>query len=286
MTPKSTRYPVFVLCGSDRKRRKLLRELDPEGRYPSKSLLPFLGKRLMDWQLETLQASPSTGEIYLLGLSPEDAQFDFPVHFLSAEISSPVIDKMLSGLKALEGKGELPELVIISTCDAPGISQESIEFFYQQVSEYPEADVILTGVPESCLKGHFENHGRIVGYFQDQAVFPGELFAFKPRFIREKQHLIRALTDLRRKFNRDGSRVSLGPLIKFLARTPSLWGLIINYFRGKLTIEKAEERIGRAFGIQIKALIIADPGFGMDMDLPEDYARLETYLKNTRLQEE
>lgn len=285
MIPNPSRYPVFVLCGSDHKRRKLLLELDPVGNYPSKALLPFLGKRLMDWQLEMLQASPSTGEIYLLGLTPEDAQFDFPVHYLPPKTSSPVIDKMLSGLEALEGKGELPELVIISTCDAPGISQESIEFFYQQISEYPEADVILTGVPESCLEGHFENHGRIVGYFQDQAIFPGELFAFKPRFIREKQHLIRALTDLRRNFNRSGSRVSLGPLIKFLARSPCLWGLIINYLQGKLTIEKAEERIGKAFGIQIKAIIVADPGFGMDMDLPEDYAKLETYLKNTRLQE-
>jgi len=65
-------YPVLVLCGSDPERRELLKVLDPEEKYPSKVLLPFLGKRVIDWQLEALQASSYVGEIYLLGLTQAD----------------------------------------------------------------------------------------------------------------------------------------------------------------------------------------------------------------------
>lgn len=50
-------YPVFVMCGEDPRRRKMMAVLDPEGKYKSKALLPFLGRRLIDWQLEELRRS-------------------------------------------------------------------------------------------------------------------------------------------------------------------------------------------------------------------------------------
>ena len=61
------KYPVFVMCGRDATRRKMMVELDPEGKYKSKALLPFLGRRLIDWQLEALAQSPYVENIYLLG---------------------------------------------------------------------------------------------------------------------------------------------------------------------------------------------------------------------------
>jgi len=75
-------YPVFVMCGRDLKRRKIMEAVDPEGKYKTKALLPFLGKRLVDWQLEALRQSPYIEGLYLLGISEEDAKFDFPVHYV------------------------------------------------------------------------------------------------------------------------------------------------------------------------------------------------------------
>jgi hypothetical protein len=41
--------------------------------------------------------------------------------------------------------------------------------------------------------------------------------------------------------------------------------------------------IERALRCRVRGVIIADAGFGMDMDLPEDYARLEAYLTKVGL---
>lgn len=38
-------------------------------------MLPFIGKRLIDWQLEELRQSPYVEALYLIGLAEEDAVF-------------------------------------------------------------------------------------------------------------------------------------------------------------------------------------------------------------------
>jgi hypothetical protein len=35
--------------------------------------------------------------------------------------------------------------------------------------------------------------------------------------------------------------------------------------------------------MKIRAAIVNDPGFGMDMDLPEDYQRLTDYIERVKL---
>ena len=89
------KYPVFVMCGSDPSRRKLLQVLDPEEKYKSKALLPFLGRRVIDWQLEALRHSPFVENLYLIGLTKEDAPFDFPVHYVPSSTTADVPDTPL-----------------------------------------------------------------------------------------------------------------------------------------------------------------------------------------------
>ena len=276
-------FPVLVMCGSDRKRRKLLQVHDPEGKYPSKALLPFLGKRVIDWQLEALHDSPYVDRIYLLGLTPEMAEFQMPVEYIPVSVDSSLLEKMLTGLEFLEK--ELPDLdhLVVSTSDTPGMSTRSIDQFFQALVEHPEKDLFLSAVPEDSLKGVFSDAGRVVGRFRDQAVFPGELFAMRPKVILSKQDVIQSLSSLRRDFDRSQTRIPLGPILRYLARKPVLWPALLRYQRGTLTISQAEKAVSSAFDLQAKAVIIDDPGFGMDMDLPEDYHKLERYVRERKL---
>ena len=118
------KYPVFVMCGSDPNRRKLLEVIDPERKYKSKALLPFLGKRLIDWQLEELRKSPFVSDLYLIGLNEEDATFDFPVYYVPSETTADFGSKLSQGLEFPENRGEKPEMIVVNSCDTPGIRQE------------------------------------------------------------------------------------------------------------------------------------------------------------------
>ncbi|MGC9523534.1 MAG: NTP transferase domain-containing protein [Anaerolineae bacterium] len=268
-------YPVFVMCGRDAKRRRLLEVLDPEEKYKSKALLPFEGKRLIDWPLEALRASRHVEGLYLIGLSEADAAFDYPVHYVPTDTTADFSQKLSDGLAYLGALGKHPDLVVISSSDAPGLRPESVEAFFRRLVELGDHDFVLSLVPEAVVRDLFPASGRVVARFRDHQVFPGELYALSPRAIQIGQEVIRDINSLRRRFNRQRRKISLGPLIRYVARKPQMWGVILKYLLRQATLEDAERAFSAAFDCKAKAVLIPDPGFGMDMDLPEDYERLK-----------
>ncbi len=277
------KYPVFVMCGEDPRRRKLMDAVDPEGQYKSKALLPFLGKRLIDWQLEELRKSPYIGGLYLIGLTESDISFDFPVEFIPAETTSDFGEKLARGLDYLEGKGPEPGLIAISSSDAPAIRVKDINTFFEKIGQVSGCEVYISLVPEEVAEAVFPNSGRVVARFKDWRVFPGELFALSPRAIRMQQQVIRDFGLLRRKINRQARKISLGPMLGYLAKHPRSWWTLIKYMLGNATLAEGERMVSSIFGCKTRGVIIQDAGFGMDMDIPGDYERLEAYVRKTKL---
>ena len=279
------RYPVFVMCGRDAKRRRLLEVHDPEGNYKAKGLLPFLGKRLVEWQLDVLRESPHVEGLYLLGLSEEDIQFDYPVHYVPVDTTADFADKLMAGKAYLDSMGKSPTMIIISSSDAPGIRLEEVNTFFEALVKHRSCEFVVSLVPEQVAEAVFPRSGRVVARFRDYQVFPGELYALSPRAISLGHEVINELSARRRKINRTKKKVGMGPMLRFVAKRPSMWPVIIKYLLGLATLADAEKGFSRAFGCKTKGIIIPEAGFGMDMDLPEDYARLEAYVKKTKLGE-
>lgn len=276
-------YPVLVLCGSDPERTELLKVLDPEEKYPSKVLLPLLGKRVIDWQLEALQASSYVGEIYLLGLTQSDYPIKDPIHHIPIDTTSTILEKITAGSKIISKNYPDLEHIVISTGDAPAITTKSIDLFFRELIQHNDADVLLTGVPEDITLEIFPDHGRVVGKFKDQDIYLGEMFALRYNILPVLENEINQLSSRRRQFNRRSDTSKLGPILRYLARKPGLWLMIIKYLRGILTVDELETILSKVFNLNIKTAIIPDPGFGMDMDLPEDYQKLSDYIKQTKL---
>jgi hypothetical protein len=272
-------FPVFVMCGRDAQRRKLLHAIDPEGIFKSKALLPFLGKRLLDWQLAALRESPYVEGLYLLGLSEEDAQLDFPVHYVPIETTSEFADKLIAGVDYLSNLGKNPELGVISTCDAPGIQTADINAFFDQLTADEGYEFILSLVPEDIVEAVFPGSGRVVLRFRDHQLIPGELYALSPRAIRIGQEVIAGISQRRRQINRQVKNINPAPVIRLLAQKPHMWIVIIKYLLRLATMADAERAFSKSFDCKTKAAIVHDAGFGMDMDLPEDYERLEAYVR-------
>jgi CTP:molybdopterin cytidylyltransferase MocA len=281
----NSKYPVFVMCGRDVKRRRLMMSLDPEGKIKAKAMLPFLGKRLVDWLIEELRKSPHIDELYILGLTEKDLPFDFPVHYVPVETTSNPAEKFIAGIKYLESQGKDPDLIVISTCDAPGIRRKEIDLFFESLGQFGEVDFVQSLVPEAIGEEAFPNSGRVVVRFRDAQVFPGELYALSPKAIEVGMEIIREISDRRRQINRTVKKISLGPMIWFIAKRPQTWFFILKYALKIATLRDGERALSAAFGCKVKGVIIPDAGFGMDMDLPEDYARLEEFVRRTKMGE-
>jgi NDP-sugar pyrophosphorylase family protein len=283
MTTSKIVYPILVLCGRDSVRRELLQVLDPDGKFASKALIPMHGKRVLDWQLEALCDSDYVGDIYLIGLSREEYPCEEKITYIPVELTSTILEKITIGSEFI--KKNFPDLehVIVSTGDAPAMSTASVDLFFQDLSQNLDVDVLISGVPEDITKEIFPEHGRVVGRFKDQDVYPGEMIAFRYKMISKLKDEIDQLTIRRRQFNRREDTSKLGPIMRYLAKRPRLWMLIIKYLSGNLTVDELEKTMSRVYGMKMKTVIIPDPGFGMDMDLPEDYEKLSDYVEKTKI---
>lgn len=279
----SNTYPILVLCGRDQKRRELLEVLDPDGNYPSKALLPMHGKRVMDWHLEALFASEYVDGIYLIGLKPEEFPSSEKLTFIPCELTSTILEKITTGAKYLQDKYPEHEHLIVSTGDAPGIVSGTIDTFIETLLKDQEIDVLIGGAPEEGILEAFPEHGRVLGKFKDQSVTPGELIAYRYSIIPKLTDEIEQLTIRRREFDRRSDTSKLIPLMRYLAKKPRLWILIGKYLSGILSISEMEHILSKAYDMKLRAVVINDPGFGMDMDLPEDYQKLTDYVEKIKI---
>jgi hypothetical protein len=193
------------------------------------------------------------------------------------------MEKISAGSKIISKNYPNLKHIIISTGDTPAITTKSIDLFFRELIQHNDADVLLTGVPEDITLEIFPDHGRVVGKFKDQDIYLGEMFVLRHNILPVLEEEIDQLAARRRQFNRRADTSKLGPILRYLARKPGLWLMISKYLRGILTLDELESILSKVFNLNIKTAIIPDPGFGMDMDLPEDYQKLSNYIKQTKL---
>jgi len=279
-----TAYPVLLLCGSDPNRRDLMKVLDPEGLLPSKALLPMAGKRVLDWQLDAMIESADISDIYLIGLSPEEFPSDLDLKYIQYERNSSILEKIKYGSLFLQKAYPDLDHVIVCSGDAPGVTTSSINQFFDMFRQNLDADLLIGVVPEDITLKFFPNHRRVIGKFKDLSVYPGEMYVFRHKIIPVIEDEILQMTLKRRQFDRQKDTSKLVPILKYLGRKPRLWLLIIKYGLGLLSISKLESILSKVYNLKMKAIIIPDPGFGMDLDLPEDYKSITEYIKMTKVQ--
>ena len=277
-------YPVMVLCRSDPERRELMKAHDPHGLLPSKALLPMAGKRVLDWQLEAMVKSPNIDEIYLIGLSPEEFPSDLALKYIQFDRNSSILEKIKHGSKLLQKINPDLDHIVICSGDAPGLTTRSIDLFFDILRQNLDADLLLGAVPEEITLKFFPDHRRVIGKFQDQSIYPGEMYAFRHEIISTIESEIHQMTLKRRQFDRKKDTSKLIPILSYLGRRPDLWLLIIKYLLGLLSISELESILSRFYQLKMKAIIIPDPGFGMDLDLPEDYQSISEYIQKTKAQ--
>jgi len=163
------------------------------------------------------------------------------------------------------------------------LTTKSINQFFDILRQNLDAGLLIGVVPEEITLKFFPNHRRVIGKFKDQSVYPGEMYVFRIEIIPVIEDEIRQMALKRRQFDRQKGTSKLIPILSYLGKKPRLWLLILKYCLRLLSIPELESTLSRVFGFNMKAIIIQDPGFGMDLDLPEDYESLTEYIKKTKI---
>jgi hypothetical protein len=159
--------------------------------------------------------------------------------------------------------------------DIPAVKIESIEEFFQVVSEKDHYDFLWGVVPIEIAEAEFPEPDRTVGHFKDHSLFPGDIFALSYRAFKTSEASIRQLSDSRKKR-------SFWTVVWFIAKKPRTWLKIIKVFLRRATVKDGIRIFEIAFNCKADIVIIEDLGFGYDMDLIQDYKRLERYVAKVK----
>lgn len=265
------------MSGRDKNiRREIMQVLDPEEQYKGKCLLPFFGKPVISWVVEELVKSEYVEGIYSLGVSREDIDFGDQVEYVPVDFFADLQEKYLAGYEYLKAQGKEFDEYIVCMADTPAMTVEVIDEFLSQVAEMEGYDFILPLVPYELSLKWFPDAGRVTGNFRDYQIFPGEMMSFSPRAIVEGQEIIEEISVLRRKR-------SFWAVAWYVFKRPRTWGKL---FKIGLKIAKLKDAIRAlelAFKMKMGWIIIEDLGFGLDMDVSQNYEQLEKYMLETKL---
>ncbi len=269
------KYPVFLMGGSDVKRKKIMEVLDPEEKYKSKILLPMLGKPVIQWVLDELLKSQFVEKIYVVGLKEEDVELKGDVEFIPIETASNFIVKAKEGLEYLKKKGEVPEKIVFVNADAPGIDVKGIDSFYSQLQKYEKYDVLLSAVEQEIVELAFPD-AKKAAKFRDYNLVQGEMQAVSPRIIEEQGDMVEEFSNRRK-------QRPFTVMLRLVVRAPRSWYRILKFMLKVAKVRDAIIGFEIIFKCKADVILVEDPGFGMDMDLPEDYEILKKYVEQTKI---
>ncbi len=257
-------------------RREIMQQLDPDEKYKGKCLLPLLGKPVIQWVVDELVQSEYIEGIYSLGVSREDIDFGDKVEYVPVDFFADLSEKWLVGYEYLKDQGKEFDDYVICMADTPGMTIEKIEEFFKQLTQMEGYDFILSLVPYELSKKWFPDAGRVVGNFRDYQIFPGEMMTYSPYAIVEGKKIFDDISRLRRKR-------SFWAVAWYVFRNPKTWLKMLKIVFKLAKLDDAVRVLEIAFNMKMGYIIIEDLGFGLDMDVPQNYEQLKEYMLKTKL---
>ena len=265
------------MSGRDRNiRREIMKQLDPDEKYKGKCLLPLLGKPVIQWVVDELVQSKYIEGIYSLGVSREDIDFGDKVEYVPVDFFDDLSEKWLAGYEYLKAQGKEFDDYVICMADTPGMTIEKIEEFFEKLTTMKGYDFILSLVPYELSKKWFPDAGRVTGNFRDYHIFPGEMMTYSAYALTEGKKIFDDISRLRRKR-------SFWAVAWYVFRKPKTWPKMLKIVLGIAKLDDAIRALELSFNMKMGYIFIEDLGFGLDMDVPQNYEQLEEYMLQTKL---
>ncbi len=222
-----------------------------------KAILPILGKPMIDYPLDALEAFGLDGPYHISGF---DADYDARL------VQAPSAAGPAESAAAALGSG-MKYPVLVLTCDHALLSPEILEAFLEGAQD-SGADFCAGLADETVIQPAYPHVKRTYLRFSDRAVSGCNLFyVANEKGVKAVQFWKRAQS-----FRKRPVRLALS--IGFT--TP------IMYLAGMLSLSGAFRYASRKIGIVAKPVIIPIAEAAIDVDKPSDLELVETILSNRR----
>ncbi len=229
-----------------------------------KTLVPVLGRAMLDRVLTTLLGWPGLGRLVVVapasvGHQAVLAALDPTGHRIErvAPSSSPSLS-VAAALKHLDTDGP----VILATADHPLLDPAWIEALLVQPDA--DADLVFGVVEHARVMARFPGSRRTRYPFRDGGVGGANLFLFRNRRAGAMLELWRQVEQNRKQPWRIVSLLGWWSLLRFLS--------------GRLSLDEACALLSRRAGLRVRACRLTDPLAAVDVDSAADLALVSQVL--------
>ncbi len=261
MTSATENLAAIVLAGRRRSGDPLANALG----LPDKWMVEVGGKQMLSRVLNALHESERFNQILVVSDAPEAVRKSETAQRINAlgqlRILTPAGSPASSVLEAL---AKLPEEtgVLLTTADHALLQAGQIKAFLDGAPE--DADFVAALADVEALQRRFPEVKRTAWRFSDQKVAGCNLFLMRGKPARNLLTLWRSVEADRKRPLRILRRFGLG--------------LLLSYLLGRLSLQRALDRLSKLADCKIAAFHHPDPLVGIDVDTLEDLKLVESIL--------
>ena len=224
-----------------------------------KALIPVAGEAIVRRPVAALLASRRVAAVRVLAQQPGRIAAVLPADpRLTVEQSGTTIAATLQGLC---NDPAAPWPVLVTTADHALLDEAMIDDFFARARG---ADVAIAFVERASLLRRLPTSRRTWIKFRGGAYSGANLFLLGSPKVAPAIELWRGVEEDRKKSWRVLS--AMGPLF------------VLGAALRLLSIDQAARRIGRRLGLDVRAVIMANPLAAVDVDKPDDHALVEALL--------
>lgn len=235
---------VVVLAG--RKNERHLREVS-DAQW--EALVPIAGRPMASWVLGALKASGLCARLVVVG--PEELWSEVGEDGSVVAPSDDLIENVRRGAHALSGDHP----ILVCTSDIPMLTPEAVKAFVTE-AQATQAQFHYPIIPREEVERRFPGNKRTYVRLRDGTFTGGNFVLLDPQSARKALGVAAELVKLRKK------PLRLALLVGF--------GFVVRLITGRASVADAEKRFSRLLGVQGRAVRLAFPEVGVDVDHPAD----------------
>jgi len=250
---------AIVLAGSLNNGR--LKECSPA---PNEALIRIGNRHMIEYVVDALKEARRVHGIIISG--PKELLKNFLREedgLLLVESGPTIMRSLLNAVDVLDFSSS--DRILVVTSDIPLITGPIIDSFLEKCLE-EEADLIYPIVAKSLNQVKFPGVKRTYVKLLEGIYTGGNIFLVNPQIIKPCARKAAELVELRKKPLKLVNYIGFSYFLKYIFRS--------------LSIKDAEGRVSELFNIKGKAIPVAYPEIGVDVDKPSDLELVEKILGN------
>jgi molybdopterin-guanine dinucleotide biosynthesis protein A len=219
--------------------------------------IPYNGRRMVDFVVDALAASPAVDGVAVVGPLPPDGRYTV------AGDRGGFVPNIYSGLEVTHTDAPF---VLLATCDIPFLTAESVTDFVEAALPL-DADLVWPVVTVEACYARYPGIKRTALTLHEGNYTGGNLMLLKPSFLRSNEPRISQAFAARKSPLRLGAMLGPGTLMRVL--------LTLALKRPFADIASLEQAVSRLIGGKARAVVSGFPELATDIDRAGDLAALQ-----------